>query len=111
MKTILISTLLVLLPMAAHAELTVNTAVYTCENGTDMAVSYVGNVVDSLAVLTHDGVQMGLAQQISASGAKFAPAPGEIGIVWWTKGDEASLYIQGKVVDQDVLITTCTVKK
>ncbi len=111
MKSLATAVVLAFLPIAAQAELAVNTQIYTCENATETTVTYVGTDTEGLVVFTHDGAQLALMQQVSASGVKFGPAPGEVGIVWWNKGTEGSIWTQGKTEAEDVLVTNCVEKQ
>lgn len=101
---------LTLLPSLAMAEMTAETVVYTCDNGTEALVSYINSAEESLAVLTQNATQIALMQQVAASGAKYGPAAGEVGTVWWTADDGAMLITQGKTEAEDVTVATCAVK-
>lgn len=64
---------------------------YTCDNGIKVSAQYYPDKVD----LTVNGTQKELYQTVSASGAKYATENGiepETGLIWWTKGDEATMF-------------------
>lgn len=105
-KTILTGTLLAIVgagPVAAQLtladmpftpEATVTDAVYRCEGLLDdIYVSYVNDTFSNLAIvpvpgILDDPVPIIFANVIAASGARYAAGV----YVWWTRGDEASLY-------------------
>lgn len=65
---------------------------YLCERGVEVPVSYVNGAEGSVAVLHVEGRLVTLPAARSASGARYAwPSDGS-GYVWWTKGEEATLY-------------------
>lgn len=96
---------------AAQAGALGETLRYTCDRGTAAYATFVGSDDDSSLVLTAEGQQVGLTQQIAASGAKYAPAEGVEGYAFWIKGDEALLYWQGKTEAEDLNLANCTVAK
>lgn len=98
---------MVLAPAFAWAGVVGETVHYTCDRGASVYATYVIAEDDSSVVLAVEGQQVALAQQISASGAKYGPPEGEPGYIWWTKGDEATLYAQGKTPDEDVSLASC----
>lgn len=66
--------------------------VYECDDGREITARYGENPP---ALLEVDGKSYPLYQVVSASGARYASERGltpETGIIWWTKGDEATLY-------------------
>lgn len=78
---------------AATAE---NSVAYTCDKDVPITAIYGKNAEGkSDAVLVVKGQSFNLDQVISASGARYASRDGleaGKGIVWWTKGGEATLY-------------------
>lgn len=75
------------IPLAGDVEVQAVEAVYECD-GRHMPVTYINAGSISLAVLAVDGETVIASNVISASGARYAGAQ----YVWWTKGDEGSLY-------------------
>lgn len=96
---------------AAEAGALGQTLGYTCDRGTTAYATFIGSEADSAIVLMAEGQQVGLMQQISASGAKYAPAEGVEGYAFWIKGDEALLYWQGKTEADDLNLANCSVTK
>ncbi len=76
----------------ALAEFDLRGGTYLCERGVEVPVSYVNGADGSVAVLHVEGRLVTLPIAPSASGARYAwPSDGS-GYVWWTKGEEATLY-------------------
>lgn len=69
-------------------ELRTSDEVYECGDGASVAASYLnaGNV--ALVVLSIDEETIVAANVLAASGARYAGDR----YIWWTRGDEASLY-------------------
>ena len=63
------------------------TANYDC-GGKSLAVDYINVEPDHLAIVPVDGKPRIFANVFSGSGARYASGQ----YVWWTKGNEASLY-------------------
>lgn len=83
--------LALLLPATASAQ-DFTTLRYTCDRGVTVPATYVNGADQSLVVIHVDGTQITLVNEVSASGARYGwPSDGS-GYVWWTKGDEATLY-------------------
>ncbi len=84
---------------------------YLCERGVEVPVSYVNGGGDSVAVLHVEGRLVTLPIAPSASGARYAwPSDGS-GYVWWTKGDEATLYWRDGTTSEEVaLLDGCRLK-
>lgn len=62
---------------------------YKCENGRKFTVQYLNKGDNSLAVVpVSDNSTLVFSNVISASGAKYAAGQ----YIWWTKGEEATLY-------------------
>jgi membrane-bound inhibitor of C-type lysozyme len=97
------------LPSAVTAaELEIVTATYHCERGVAVPVAYINTDGPGAVVLTVEGRQIALAQQISASGARFAWPSGGSGYVWWSRGDSATLYWHdGETGEEVALYTAC----
>ncbi len=82
--------LLLLASPAAAQDLA--TARYLCERGVEVPAAYVNGPETSVAVITVEGRQIALVQETAASGARYGwPSDGS-SYVWWTKGEEATLY-------------------
>lgn len=64
---------------------------YSCDNGMTVFAQYQPDKVN----LSINGIQKELYQTVSASGAKYATENGlkpDMGLIWWTKGDEATVF-------------------
>jgi len=96
--------LALLLPsVAAAQELT--TQRYSCDRGVEVPATYVNGADQSLAVIHVDGQQITLINEPAASGARYGwPSDGS-NYVWWTKGDEATLY--WKTPEGETPLLTC----
>ena len=82
---------LALIPAAASAQ-EFTTARYLCDRGVEIPATYVNGPDLSLAVIHVEGNQITLLTEPAASGARYGwPSDGS-NYVWWTKGDEATLY-------------------
>lgn len=85
---------------------------YLCDRGVEVPVSYVNAAEGSVAVLHVEGRLVTLPIAPSASGARYAwPSDGS-GYVWWTKGEEATLYWHdGATSGEEVtLLSGCRLK-
>lgn len=88
---------------------------YTCDAGKEISVTYVDYRKNGpmFAVLKWNGVQYGLAEAISASGARYAglngPAEARGGLEWWEHQGEATLstFIGGDTTKTQALLTGC----
>jgi len=74
------------------AETQVLTLRYACERGVEIPATYVNAGDLSLAVIHVEGSQITLYNEIAASGARYGWPSDGAGYVWWTKGQEATLY-------------------
>lgn len=96
--------LLALMPTLAAAQ-DFTTLRYACDRGVTVPATYVNGADQSLVVIHVDGSQITLVNEISASGARYGwPSDGS-GYVWWTKGDEATLY--WKTPEDEMPILAC----
>lgn len=96
--------LLALMPTLAAAQ-DFTTLHYACDRGVTVPATYVNGADQSLVVIHVDGSQITLVNEISASGARYGwPSDGS-GYVWWTKGDEATLY--WKTPEDETPILAC----
>ena len=76
----------------AFAEFDLQGGSYLCDRGVEVPVSYVNGADGSVAVVHVEGRLVTLPIAPSASGARYAwPSDGS-GYVWWTRGEEATLY-------------------
>jgi len=86
---------------------------YECEPQRDLTVSYDNSGDTSIALLTMDGTTYPLGITMSASGAKYITedglTPGKT-LVWWTKGDDGTLYEGdvGSPDDTEVMLAECS---
>ncbi len=99
---------LALCPLAAHAELSMNTVRYTCERGVEVPVTYVSDGADGVAVLTVEGRQISLFSEPADAGARYGwPSDGS-NYVWLTKGADATLnWKDGTSGTEAALLTGC----
>ena len=79
-----------LVPFAASAEII--EAEYLCEGSVTLSALYLTERNPQIVVIDGDGVLAALRAVPAASGARYEGAPGQGGYVWWSKGDEATLY-------------------
>jgi membrane-bound inhibitor of C-type lysozyme len=99
-----LAVLLVLVPTLASAQ-EFSTATYACDRGVVVPATYVNGPDVSLVVINVDGRQITLLNEPSGSGARYAwPSDGS-GHVWWTKGDEATLF--WKTPEGEAPLLTC----
>lgn len=106
MRALLLTALL--LPVAAQAETSFDTARYTCERGVEVPVTYVNAEDVQLAVLNVEGGQITLEVEQSASGARYGWPSGGSHYVWWTKGEEAMLnWFDAEVGEEVTLYASC----
>ena len=97
------------------ADITSRTIPYSCDDGRMIAATYLsadsGSV--SLVILRWDGKAYGLAQAISASGARYAslygPTPADHGMEWWEAKGEARLgaFTGTDLTETRPLLTGC----
>ena len=96
---------LLLMAVPAAAETQVQTLHYACDRGVMVPATYVNADDQSLVVLNVEGSQITLFIEQSASGARYGwPSDGS-NYVWWTKGDEATLY--WKTPEGETPLLTC----
>lgn len=87
---------------------------FTCDGGRKISVSYVNFGKDGplFAVLNWKGQPYGLAQAISASGARYASLfgpPGSGGLEWWEHQGQATLstFVSTDTRKTRPLLTSC----
>lgn len=97
-----------LLTTPALAETQVQNGRYTCDRDVEIPAVYVNADDLSLVVLQVDGTQVLLYNEPAASGARYASPSDGSGYVWWTKGNEATLYWKDGAVGTEAPILTCT---
>jgi membrane-bound inhibitor of C-type lysozyme len=97
--------LLVLLSAPAVAAPDFSTQRYSCDRGVEVPATYVTTVDGGLVVLQIEGRQITLLEEPAASGVRYGwPSDGPA-YVWWTKGDEATLF--WNTPDSEAPILTC----
>ena len=106
--------LLLLLPLAACTTpdsndinqnllpLPENATSYQCDSGNRIIVTYTGSDKAEL-LYRQEKITMDITR--SASGARYAGG----GLVWWTKGNDANLFMADKDNDTGKQIERCTV--
>lgn len=103
--------LLTLLPLAAHAEMSVQGLRYTCDRDVEVPVVYVTDGADGVAVLNVDGRQIQLYMEPAASGVRYGwPSDGS-NYVWTTKGTTATLLWKDGAAGTETPILACTEKQ
>lgn len=99
--------LLALVPVPATAQ-DFTGASYVCDRDVRVPATYINGPDQSLVVINVDGNQITLIGETAASGARYGwPSDGS-NYVWWTKGDEATLY--WKTPEAETLLLTCKVQ-
>lgn len=93
------------IPVTGDAEVSSTRSTYACGDD-EVSATYINAGDVSLAVLEIDGRTVVASNVIAASGAKYVGAQ----YIWWTKGDEASLYdlTEG---GEDTPVSTCAVRE
>ncbi|MDN5788311.1 MliC family protein [Pseudorhodobacter sp.] len=109
----LIALTLLSLPLPARASLEISTYYYTCERGVGVPATYINETSNdpdagSAVILMVENRQITLWSVPSASGARYGwPSDGSH-YIWWTKGEEATLYWHEAGVGEDQpLLTHC----
>lgn len=97
--------ILALMPVSAEAQ-DFSGQTYLCDRDVEVPATYVNTADGSLVVLNVDGRQITLVDEPAASGARYGWPSGGSSHVWWTKGDEATLY--WKTPEGETLLLTCT---
>jgi membrane-bound inhibitor of C-type lysozyme len=92
----------------AWAEVQITNGSYLCDRDVVVPVVYVNDTETSAAILVADGAQVLLYAEPAASGVRYAwPSDGS-GYVWWTKGDEATLYWRdGEAGSETAILGNC----
>jgi membrane-bound inhibitor of C-type lysozyme len=92
----------------AVAETQVQNMTYICDRDVAVPVVYVNAPDTSLAVIFVEGGQYLLYSEPAASGARYGwPSDGS-SYVWWTKGEEATLYWKdGEAGSETAILTGC----
>ena len=89
----------------ALAETDVVTARYLCDRDVSLPATFVNAPDLSVVVMTVDGWQITLFGEPAASGARYGwPSDGS-NYVWWTKGNEVTLY--WKTPEGEAPLLTC----
>lgn len=106
MKSALVALILSAAPALAEVEI-INTR-YACERGVTVPAAYVNGGETSAVVLQVEGSQVVLYAERAASGVRYAWPSDGAGYVWWTKGDEATLYWRdGEGGEETALLDGC----
>lgn len=92
------------LPAAAEQQLV--TASYLCDRGVSVPATYVTSGAESVVVISVEGRQITLVAEPAASGVRYGWPSDGANYVWWSKGQEASLYwSEGS---DETLLLTCS---
>lgn len=79
---------------------------YMCYRGGEIEAVYVNTPEGALAVLVVEGQQLVLVNEPAASGARYGWPSGGGNYVWWTRGQEATLYWREGGAEQ--VLETCS---
>jgi membrane-bound inhibitor of C-type lysozyme len=103
-----VGAIFLLMSAPAFAETQVQNMTYICERGVRVPVVYVNAPDTSFVVIHVEGGQYLLYSEPAASGARYGwPSDGS-NYVWWTKGDEATLYWKdGEAGSETAILTGC----
>lgn len=91
MKAVFVA-LLCASPAFAQDAPEVATLRYGCDRGVEVPATYVTAAGGSVAVISVEGRQITLIQEVAASGVRYGWPSDGASYVWWTKGDQATLY-------------------
>jgi membrane-bound inhibitor of C-type lysozyme len=78
---------------------------YACDRGLEVPATYVNADDLSVVVINVDGQQVTLVNEPAASGARYGWPSDGANYVWWTKGEEATLYWKAEGAETPLL--TC----
>lgn len=106
MRSLAAAAVLTLVPAMLAAAPGFTTKTYTCDRGVQVPVTYINAAEGSLLVLTVEGRQITLAGEPAASGARYGWPSGGSNYVWWSQGDDATLY--WKTPEGEAPLLTCT---
>jgi membrane-bound inhibitor of C-type lysozyme len=95
-----------LLPGVALAQ-NFSTLTYLCDRGVEVPATYVDGPDTDLAVIMVDGRQVTLRAEPAASGVRYSWPTDAPVYVWWTKGDDATLF--WKTQDGEVPVLACRI--
>ena len=90
--------------------LTVITALYACERGVRVPVTYVtADAGGSAAIVQVEGRQVAMRRAIGASGARYVSLDEQQGYRWWSRGDGGMLlYLAADhTADEETLLRDC----
>jgi membrane-bound inhibitor of C-type lysozyme len=93
------------IPVSGDTGVSSTSSIYACGDD-EVSVTYINAGDVSLALLEIDGGTVVASNVIAASGAKYAGAQ----YIWWTKGEEASLYDLNEGGEDDP-VSTCAVRE
>jgi membrane-bound inhibitor of C-type lysozyme len=93
------------LPAAAQS---FSTQTYLCDRGVEVPATYVVGSDTSLAVIVVDGRQVTLRAEPAASGVRYSWPTDAPVYVWWTKGDDATLF--WKTPEGEAPILSCAIR-
>lgn len=85
------------------------TARYGCDRGVVVPATYVSAGEVGVAVITVEGQQITLMQEVSGSGARYGWPSDGAHYIWWIKGDSATLF-WSEAGAEDILLN-CNVQE
>lgn len=106
-RNAVLTTLLALGLLAGCAQQTLHERVdYICATGGSVSANYLNLGDGGDAMVQWQGQLMGMHTVVSGSGARYDTGPGK-GHVWWTKGDEGTLYARDAAGTETAVATGC----
>ncbi len=78
---------------------------YTCADGAKISAVY-SEGEPWQATVTADGKTSTLTQEVSASGVRYGDETGGSKYVWWTKGNDGTLYVK-KAGNEEIVHHDC----
>lgn len=95
---------LAVLPGAALAGFDATPTRYACDRGVEVQAVYINDPEAAAVVVLVEGRMVTLWAEEAASGARYAwPSDGS-NYVWWTKGDDATLYWRDGTNDTETVV-------
>ena len=80
---------------------------YACDGGRTVSTTYVNDGQTWAMLLLMDNRMVPLWQEMSASGVRYGDPSGQASWVWWTKGQEATLYWKDAGGQESIVLQTC----
>ena len=97
--------LALLLPQTALAQQEISAVNYVCDRDVMLHAIYMHGQDLNQVLIKTEASQVLLPGKRTASGARYGQSSNGTGFVWWTKGDEATLY--WKTPEGETPLLTC----